>query len=384
MGTPAIRHIKMTLEGEEFAHPNLRAHLYHREANTRHILRPVELSLWVAPRRETFGSIEGDWLAIGFDAPPVGQVNLALLDTGETCSMLVDEDTQQCYVTLQGRTYRAVYWNYVTPTPRWPWRIIQWHDRVALTQLLGETICIWPRRHDGYWDAILEPVQVASVHGNRQRYGIGLLQALESSADPLVPVSPGVWPLRKLCDVSQDNAKPRHLTLVNFLRPPLVLWAPREVQTPLVYTSQANGEQGGRTPTWTVDEGLNSEFEGFRLLLPDPAGTNPGIWDSGDMPNGSGWGPQPSVDVQKGAGEYCIECIRDGKPYVPVVNRTHSLCLQHYNRYRTELNGSFNRKGGPKALARKKPRLHFAGDEGVTTKTKRVPKTIGIRGVDDE
>ena len=78
------------------------------------------------------------------------------------------------------------------------------------------------------------------------------------------------------------------------------------------------------------------------------------------------------------------ELIRDGKPYVPVVNRTHSLCLQHYNRYRTELNGSFNRKGGPKALARKKPRLHFAGDEGVTTKTKRVPKTIGIRGVDDE
>lgn len=349
MASIALQYLRVVLEGQELHHPQLRKRAYSTSATAR-VLNPVEFDLWQAPVYETFGTLEADWNTIGFSTPPAGTVNIALLSTGETIMTMRPAGGQDLFLVFKGVAFRAAYHQAVHPTPRWPWFILQWADRVGVLQMLGKTVCLWPKRQDTTWGCITEPFVVCAVYApvEEDTYGIGLVPALEGGFLVASDQDSG-WPFRALHTLSPAVAKACRVGFSQELRPPIILWAPSTARDPSLFLQRRNGT----TPVWRHDD---SDLAGLRVLLPDEAGNSPDIWHDVPVLRGSGAVYQ-AVRMQNA--EFCVRCLEEGKPFVPIVVKSRALCLSHYSLWQRTRKGAFAALRAT-AITKPRPKLTFS------------------------
>lgn len=364
-----MRALRIVLEGEEFLDPRLRkyavrARREQSDSKGRSVLKPVTLDVWTLPHADVVGTLPADWDAVGVD-PPTGRCSLALTSTGQTTALLVTPESDEHWLVLEDRAFLAVFARPTYPAPAWPWRVVRWHDVHALRALLGTTVVVWPRRHDGFFDPFSEPLRVTSAHvGSDGRHGVGLTPVLQPTNHAL----PDNWPLRRLSD--DVPFRTASIGLTQAVRPLLVLWSAVDADKPTAYL-QTPADGLSDNLRWNVLG--DTPYQDVRLVMADPVGSDPDVWEGVAVP--APWAAA-KINTTSRAWIHCWACEDDGVVGQHVLVKSKGLCLMHYSRAQNYDNSL--------ALAQQRafrtvPRLGF--DKGVPV---RLDLTAGLPVYEDE
>lgn len=229
------------------------------------------------------GTLAGDWPAIDFSAPPLGRVYVGLHLSGETFPLLQTRVTQGAtefdhFLLLDGRIHRCVGLRKIDSAPAWPWKVVPWTDRASASQLFDRAVSLWPRRHDGTFAPMLEPMKVTSVHGaGSGEFGIGLNPVFAGPEAGL----PG-YRLRQAADLPA-TLPARRVDKAAASRPPMLLWSSEGARADAAHALHLRRTEDRADPVWTPLGKDDGSYAGFRVCLPHPEGSHPDVLLRRDM-----------------------------------------------------------------------------------------------------
>lgn len=356
---PLLTHARLVFDQYEFDAPERRRPK--GSIGVRRMLKSVVVDVWFARRMEQSITMPGDWTELGFDRDPIGLGGIMLQEDGATREYLFlpDEgENGEYYLRFGSRVFAAAHFTISPTAPLWPWRVVPWSDRSALSVLLGSTLVLWPRNQANQWEPFTEPLRVVAVYANSQRgnYGIGLCRALRSAAESYA-ASAG---LRALSECGGENFAAREFDMGDVVRPEIILWGPPVNLTPEMHFRTYNDTM----PVWTVLDSADSggEDRTFRLVTPDELGSSPDLWQNTKATNAL-----PDYDgvvLQQHNAVQCLECAREGRFGVPVISPVLLLCERHGKgrigariQHRTEQGEEFEKR--MRAAEAKRPVLGF-------------------------